>query len=412
VWAEKRKRNIKKDPVGEKLIRDNIPQRFWPLADVRARYKGFFGGRGSAKTHSFATALVVMASRQYLRVLCCREIQRSIRESVKHVLDAKIAMLKLSGYTSTGHTLNHTETGSQFIFEGLRSNPLSIQSLEGLDYVWVEEASSISQTSLDILIPTIRKPGSELWFSWNPRDPKDPVDPYFRSNVQDIEKIDRAGYDRWMVTERVSHEDNEFFPDVLRAEMERDKRRDPDKYKHIWLGEYQAMSEARVFRNWSIGTMEVPDGARPYFGADWGFSVDPTVLVRCYAFPERRQLYVDAEVSAVGCPIDRTPALFDQLDNGVARYWPIKADSARPETIQYMIAHAFNKMTPARKGPGSVEEGVEFLKNFDIVVHPNCKRTIDELTLYSYEVDKLTNDVLPKLADKENDCRGCAPLRG
>jgi phage terminase large subunit len=312
--------------------------------------RGFFGGRGSAKTHSFATALVVLASRQYLRVLCCREIQRSIRESVKHVLDAKIAMLKLSGYTSTGHTLNHTETGSQFIFEGLRSNPLSIQSLEGLDYVWVEEASSISQTSLDILIPTIRKPGSELWFSWNPRNPTDPVDRYFRSNVQDIEKVDRAGYDRWMVTERVSHEDNEFFPDVLRAEMERDKRRDPDKYKHIWLGEYQAMSEARVFRNWTIGTMEVPDGARPYFGADWGFSVDPTVLVRCYVFPEGRKLYVDAEVSAVGCPIDKTPALFDQLDNGVARYWPIKADSARPETIQYMQAHGYKKIAPARRG--------------------------------------------------------------
>jgi phage terminase large subunit len=159
-----------------------------------------------------------------------------------------------------------------------------------------------------------------------------PVDRLFRTPVGGYDKLDvPEGYDAWMISQKVTQADNPFFPSVLAAEMERDKRRDPDRYKHIWLGEYQAMSEARVFRNWSIGTMEVPDEARPYFGADWGFSVDPTVLVRCYAFPDVRKLYVDAEVSAVGCPIDKTPALFDQMDNGMARYWPIKADSARPD---------------------------------------------------------------------------------
>jgi phage terminase large subunit len=396
--AEWNRRRTKKLIAAEE-VRPHVPEAFWPLVDKRARYKGFYGGRGSAKTHSFAAALVITAALRPLRVLCCREIQRSIRESVKFTLDSKIAALGLSDdYDSTQTQLRST-AGSHFFFEGLRSNPLSIQSLEGIDIVWVEEASTISQTSLDILIPTVRKSGSELWFSWNPRNPTDPVDRMFRKGMVDHD--DNAGYDEWAIGQRVSFEDNPYFPEVLRAEMERDKRRDPDKYAHIWKGEYLAISEARVFRNWSIGTMEVPDGARPYFGADWGFSVDPTVLVRCYALPNR-VLYIDAEVSAVGCPIDRTPALFDQLDNGVARYWPIKADSSRPETIQYMISHGYKKITPARKGPGSVEEGVEFLKNHDIVVHPNCKRVIDELTLYSYEVDKLTNDVLPKLADAEN----------
>jgi phage terminase large subunit len=398
--AERLRRTTKK-PVASDIIKRNVPRAFWPLAETRSRYKGFYGGRGSAKTHSFATALVIRASLEPMRVLCCREFQRSIKESVKHTLDGKIAHLGLIDKYESTQTELRTSVGSQFIFEGLRTNPLSIQSYEGITHVWVEEASTVSQTSLDILIPTIRKPGSELWFSWNPRNATDPVDRMFRQDVAEIEDSYRAGYDRWMVAHRVSWEDNEFFPDVLRGEMDRDKRRDPDKYAHIWLGEYQKISSARVFRNWKIATLEVPDNAVPYFGADWGFSVDPTVLVRCYVLGDR-VMYVDAEISQVGCPIDKTPELFDQLDGGMARYWPIRADSSRPETIQYMETHGYRKIIPARKGPGSVEEGVQFLQNFDIVVHPNCKRVIDELTLYSYEVDKLTNDVLPKLADMDN----------
>jgi phage terminase large subunit len=230
-------------------------------------YKGFFGGRGSAKTWSFAMALIVMARHSSIRVLCCREIQRSIRESVKFTLEQMIVHLGYQDQFYSTQTEIRSLAGAQFIFEGLRSNPVSIQSLEGIDYVWVEEASTISQTSLDILIPTVRKPRSELWFSWNPRNATDPVDRYFRKGTEDIEKVDRAGYDRWMVAQRVSYEDNDYFPEVLRAEMERDKRRDPDKYAHIWKGEYLAISEARVFRNWRIGELEVPNGARPYFGA-------------------------------------------------------------------------------------------------------------------------------------------------
>jgi hypothetical protein len=209
--AEWNRRRTKKLIAAEE-VRPHVPEAFWPLVDKRARYKGFYGGRGSAKTHSFAAALVITAALRPLRVLCCREIQRSIRESVKFTLDSKIAALGLSDdYDSTQTQLRST-AGSHFFFEGLRSNPLSIQSLEGIDYVWVEEASTISQTSLDILIPTVRKPRSELWFSWNPRNATDPVDRYFRKGTEDIEKVDRAGYDRWMVAQRVSYEGQRFFP--------------------------------------------------------------------------------------------------------------------------------------------------------------------------------------------------------
>jgi phage terminase large subunit len=400
VQAEIQRRTIRAS-----LGSDRLPPAFSDLLRVRARYKGRFGGRGSAKSHSFAEAALIRIadSSRPLRVLCAREIQRSIKESVKLLLDRKISHLGLTGFISQDKRVIH-ENGSEVIFEGLRSNVTAIQSLEAIDIAWVEEAQSISQSSLDILIPTIRAPGSELWFSWNPRNAKDPVDRLFRGEgvADDDKTFLPADYDQWMISRRVNFDENPFFPEVLRAEMERDKRRDPERYAHIWLGEYQRISEARVFKNWSIGTMAVPEGMRPYQGADWGFSIDPTVLVRCYVFQKERKLYVDAEVSKVNCPIDKTPELFDTLDNGAARKWPIKADSSRPETIQYMQTHGYPKVFGARKGPGSVEEGVEFLKNFDIVVHPNCRRVIDELTLYSFEVDKLTNDVLPTLADKDN----------
>ena len=217
------------------------------------------------------------------------------------------------------------------------------------------------------------------------------------------------------IVRRINWDENPWFPEVLREEMEWDRRRDPDKYAFVWLGEYQRNSEARVFRNWRIGEMEVPPNAIPYFGADWGFATDPTVLVRCYLL-QPRLLYIDKEVYKIGCEIDHTPALFagddrrqpPRWDNprqwpGIpdVMKWPITADSARPETISYMQKRGF-RIKPALKGAGSVEEGVAFLQSVDIVVKPDCRHTIDELSLYSYKRDKLTNDVLPILEDKKN----------
>lgn len=107
----------------------------------------------------------------------------------------------------------------------------------------------------------------------------------------------------------------------------------------------------------------------------------------------------------MGCEIDRTPALFDSLvpdEPQSARKWPIRADSARPETISYMRRHGYDKIAAALKGPNSVMDGIEFLKSYDIVVHPRCRHTIDELTLYSFKIDEKTNEVLPVLEDKKN----------
>ena len=156
-------------------------------------------------------------------------------------------------------------------------------------------------------------------------------------------------------------------------------------------------SEARVFRNWKIEAFEPPSDAVFRFGADWGFAIDPTVLIRCYI--DGRKLYVDREVWKIGCEIDQTPALFDKIDG--SRKWLIRADSARPETVSYMKRQGF-KIVAALKGQGSIEDGVEFLRSFDVIVHPRCVRVINELTLYSYKVDEHTGDILPLLEDKNN----------
>lgn len=365
-----------------------MPDVFRFLFEGEARYRAAFGGRGSGKSHAFAQALVLQAAQKPLRILCAREIQRSIKDSVKRLLDDKIAASGLSGFYQSTDTEIRGANGSLFVFAGLRTNPDSIKSLEGLDRAWIEEAATVSQNSLNILIPTLRKPGSEIWMTWNPRLPNDPVETLLRGSETPPNAI----------VKRVNWDDNPWFPDVLRDEMLWDRRRDPDKYAHIWLGEHQKNSEARVFKNWRVEAFDTPADARFYFGADWGFSVDPTTLVRCWI--NGRTLYIDREAYKVGCEIDNTPALFRTVPG--SDKWPIRADSARPETISYMQRNGFPQVVAANKGQGSVEDGIEFLKSYDIVVHPDCKHTIDELTLYSYKVDKLTGEVLPVLEDKEN----------
>ncbi len=362
---------------------------FEPLLEP-ARYKGAWGGRGSGKSHFFAEMLVEDHVRfPGLRSVCIREVQRSLSQSSKRLVEDKIAALGVSDRFTIREERIDAPGGGVILFQGMQSHTAdSIKSLEGYGRAWVEEAQNLSERSLTLLRPTIRAPGSELWFSWNPEKEDDPVDKLLRG-----EKLPSSA-----VVVRANFTDNPWFPDVLRAEMEYDRGRDPDKYAHVWLGEYNRNSEARVFKNWKIEEFDISPEWILRQGADWGFSVDPSVLVQCAIVG--RNLYVIHEAYRVGCEIDFLPDLFRTVPD--AERWPTVADSARPETISYMQRHGFQKMLPAIKGARSLEEGIEFLKSFDIVVHPRCTHTIDELTSYSYEVDDLTGLVLPKLADKDN----------
>ena len=368
----------------------NTPRWSLPILEAeRPRYLAAYGGRGSGKSHFFAEMLIERSAMGRVDAVCVREVQRSLAQSVKKLLENKIGQMGVGHLFDIKLTEIRSVHGGIIIFQGLQNHTAdSIKSLEGYDIAWVEEAQSLSQFSLDILRPTIRKPESQLWFTWNPRFDDDPIENLLRGpNAPDNS-----------VVVPVNYSDNPWFPDVLQAEMAYDKGRDPDKYMHVWRGEHVRNSETRVFKNWVVEDFDAPPDAIHRLGADWGFASDPTVCVRSHIVG--RKLYVYYEAYQVGCEIVDTPSLFMSIPD--AERWPMVADSARPETISHMRKNGFPKIQSAVKGPKSIEEGVEWLKSFDIVIHPRCQHTIDELTLYSYKVDPYTGTVLPLLGDKDN----------
>jgi len=350
-----------------------------------------YGGRGGSKSHFFAERLVLKANETPgLHWVCLREVQKSLEQSVKRLLEHKIAAFDLNHRFQILDSEIRGPGDGLLIFQGMQNHTAaSIKSLEGYDGAWFEEAQKASKNSWRILRPTLRKPGSEIWASWNPDSPDDPVDAFFRGPVAPPRSV--CVNINWM--------DNPHFPADLQEEKDWDLANNTDEYPHIWLGEYRQQVAARVFRNWRVELFETPSDRHLYFGADWGYANDPTVLIRCWLQPEQRRLLVDYEARAVNCEIENTPALFDLVPD--SRRWPITADSARPETISYMKRAGFY-IHPAVKGPGSVEDGIEWLKNFTIIVHPRCIHLANELATYAWKVDQHSERILPLLEDKNN----------
>lgn len=357
-----------------------------------ARYKGAHGGRGSGKSHFFAGALIERClTKPGTRAVCIREVQKSLKESVKRLLEDKIQALGVGDHFGVKESQIDAPNGGVIVFQGMQDHTAeSIKSLEGFDVAYVEEAQSLSQRSLRLLRPTIRKPGSELWFAWNPESSTDPVDTFLRGEGKPSDAA---------VVE-ANWRDNPWLTDELRMERETDERAGADDYEHVWEGAYLSISEALIFaKRVSVEPFdEPPAGTRLFYGADWGFAADPTALIRCWIAD--KVLYVDYEAFGTGVEIDETPALFDSVPG--SRKWPIKADCARPETISYMSRHGFN-IKGAEKWQGSIEDGIAHLKGFrQIKVHPRCTNIAREFRLYSYKVDKRSGDVLPIIVDKFN----------
>lgn len=355
------------------------------------RYKVFYGGRGSGKSWAVARALIAIADYGKARILCCREVQNSIRDSSYQTLKDMAERMGLANcFTFKDAEIVHNGTGSRFIFSGLLRNENSIRSKEGIDICWIEEASSVSQRSWDVLTPTIRKPGSELWLTFNPLTVDDPTNVFLENPPPNA------------LVRKVNYADNPYFPEVLREQMEWDKQNDFEKYLHVWEGYPLTISDAQVFKGRFV-VEPIPENLwkkadRLFFGADFGFARDPSTLVRCFILDNR--LYIDHEAYGVGVEIDELPQLYRSVPG--ADQWPIKGDSSRPETISYLRRHGYN-IDGAEKWPDSIEEGINFIKSFDkVVIDPRCKHTADEFRLYSYKTDRLTDEVLPVVLDKNN----------
>jgi phage terminase large subunit len=370
-----------------------------------ARYKGAYGGRASGKSHEYAAmAVEAMVCDASLRFVCIREVQRSLKFSAKALIESKIRDLGVGHMFDVLQTEIRRRGGTGvMIFEGMQDHTAdSLKSLEGFGRAWVEEAQSLSKRSLELLLPTIRADGSEIWFSWNPNTEEDPVDQFLRKDRPENS-----------VVVEVNYEDNPFRPQTMVEEAERMRRLDPDAYAHIWLGGYNVRSEAQILSGkWRVDEFDPAstwDG--PYYGADWGFSQDPTALVRFWLADSR--LYIEHEAGGVGIDLDDTPKLFAGVP-GAANH-RIRADNARPETISYMRQHGFD-VVAAPKWKGSVEDGIAWMRSHEeIIVHPRCRQVAQECRLYSYQVDRRTGDPLPKIMDAHNHYidairYGAAPL--
>jgi len=322
------------------------------------------------------------------RILCTKETQNSLSDSALAILKRVIHDHGLDGmFQQTKHGLKCIN-GTEFIFRGLQ-HPDRIKSLDGISHCWVEEGQKISQEAWDILTPTIREEGSEIWVTFNPDLEDDPAYKNFVLNTRDDVAI-----------ERINYMDNPHFPEVLQNEMEYDRENDYDKYLHVWEGNCRTYSDAQVFYGkWERKAFDTPKDAVFYHGADWGFSQDPTTLIRC--FIDDGCLWIDQEAYGVGVDIDATPNLFATVQD--AEKWPVIADSARPETISYMQRHGYPRIRRAKKGKNSIEDGISFLRSFrKIYVHERCNHALDEFKLYSYKTDRLTGDILPIIEDRHN----------
>lgn len=199
------------------------------------RYKVFWGGRGGAKSTAFADAILALGDRDTLRVLCAREIQKSIKESVYQLLADRIKYGEYSDYEVFKTEIRH-RNGTRIFFEGLWQNIDSIKSIEGVDICWIEEANTVSEDSWKKLVPTIRKPGSEIWCSFNPELKTDPVYQRFVINPPPNAHV-----------QKVSWRDNPWFTQEMRDEMDHLRSIDEDEYNHVWEGQLKEFADGAIY---------------------------------------------------------------------------------------------------------------------------------------------------------------------
>jgi phage terminase large subunit-like protein len=280
-----------------------------------SRYKALYGGRASAKSHFFAESMVANAAdAKGFRGLCIREVQKSLKESAKRLIEDKIISMGVGSLFNVKHDEIGTPGGGVISFTGMnQQNSESVKSYENYVVCWVEEASSFSSKSLELIRPTIRSPNSELWFSWNPDNAADPVDKFFRG----LNPPDDA------IIRKVTYQDNKYLPAEMLAEMELDRKNNPDRFAHIWLGEYAPQAVGAI---WNMANIhenrrnEAPTLKRILVAVDPAISntdqSDEHGIV-CGGIGEDGRGYIIDDVSLHGSPqqwAERAVATYDRYD--------------------------------------------------------------------------------------------------
>lgn len=234
-----------------------------PFYTERKRHKIARGGRGSGKSWSVARILAVMAYAEPKRVLCVREVQKSIKESSHRLLADTIQAMGLGSFFDIQQTVIKGPNGSEFAFAGLQDHTAdSLKSYEGFDVAWIEEAHTVSERSAQILIPTIRKPGSELWWTYNPENEDDFV--HVKANQGDLNTL----------VVDINWRDNPWFPEELEAERVSLKAVNPDLYAHVWEGQCRSVAGFMFKRDWFKFYDVLPSRLNKYLASDYAGAPD------------------------------------------------------------------------------------------------------------------------------------------
>lgn len=380
-----------------------LPPKLIPVFTGKARYRGAYGGRGSAKTRSFALMTAIWGyklgrSGVSGSILCAREHLANLDDSsMEEVKQAIRSVDWLNAYYEIGEKYIRSVDGRiKYLFTGLRHNISGVKSKARILVCWIDEAEPVAETAWRALLPTVREDGSEVWITWNPESEQSATNQRFRVNPPDDAKIIELNW-----------QDNPWFPKELNAERLEDMRKRGDTYDHVWEGAYLALSEALIFKDhYSSDYFEVQEGWHgPYFGLDFGFSQDPTACTESYVRVNEdntRTLFVRRAAGQKKLDLDDTPQFLAHKFPRIAMH-TLRCDSARPESISHLKNHGFPRAIGVKKGKGSVEDGIEHIKSYDqVVIHPDAEDVLREFNIYSYKVDRLSGDILPIPLDCNN----------
>lgn len=340
-----------------------IPVEFERLLDRDWREAAVYGGRFSVKSHTVARILLIRARQAKTRILCAREMQNSIADSSHQLLADLIKLYELDDFKVTDKSIINTINGSDFLFKGLHRNEQSVKSTEGIDIAWVEEAQSITESSIEILTPTVRKAGSQIIYTYNRLEEEDPVHKRLVIEGRPNTLIIQVNYD---VALKYG-----MMPDEIRLEMEDDKARRPDLYKHKWLGEPLQLLESRIYTEWQV-IDEIPFEARlERYGLDFGWTPDPSALVAIYYYNGG---YILDEINVqLEWPNREIAETIKNLPKALT-----VADSNENKSIAEIKMYGVN-IIPCQKGPDSKRHGIKLVQDMKISV---TKRSLNLLKGY------------------------------
>lgn len=363
-----------------------IPVEFKPLFNEGWREAAVYGGRYSLKSHSVGRFLLIEARQKKTRVGCFREFQNSINESSKQLLTDLIQKYKLPDFVITDTAIVNKLNGSDFLFKGLHRNEQNIKSTEGIDIAWVEEAQTVSNKSIEILTPTVRKPGSRIIYTYNREEEADPIHQRLVIEGRPNALVINVNY-------QIAQKYGFLSPEIL-AEIEDDKLKRPFLYKYKWLGEPNLNLEGRIYTGWNI-IDEIPYEARlERYGLDFGWHPDPAALVAVYYYNGG---YI---LDEVGYQLEWSNREIGETLKNLPKALCI-ADSAEPKSIAEVKMYGVN-ITPTLKGADSVRHGIRAVQDQKISVTKRSVNLLKEYRNYLWAVDK-EGHVLPGIPEDGND---------